>query len=215
MLHHLRDLCISPKTASSHTCGHKAKFSNYAHIQLESTFALRWPHRTKLIHRGTFMKLWVHQHCPVLPVYHLQAVERLLSCLSLDVWWEKMMMHLCKREACTQTFENKLLTICFWLQSHVQEVIALSDLICVLCFPWGIISLHSLFYCLGNQTDVCLFWVHIWVSEASSPNNGRNLSKWGKALFLANLTDPSEATFFPFYLSPLPLSFSDLNYPLA
>lgn len=116
-----------------------------------------------------------------------------------------MMMLLCKREASTQTFKNKLLTICFWLQS----------LIYVLCFPWGIIYLYSLFYCLGNQTDVCLFWVLIWVSEASSPNNGRNLSKCGKALFLTNLTDSSEATFFPFYLSPLPLSFSDLNYPLA
>lgn len=125
------------------------------------------------------------------------------------------MMHSCKREASTQTFENKLLTICFWLQSHVQEVITLSDLIYVLCFPWGIISLYSLFYCLGNQTDVCLFWVLFWVSEASSPNNSRNLSQWERALFLTNLTDPSEATFFPFYLSLLPLSFSDLNYPLA
>lgn len=65
---------------------------------------------------------------------------------------------------------------------------------------------------------MCLDWVLFWLScrEANSLNNGRNPSKWGEALLLTSLPDPSRSHISSPFICPLfPFSFSDSNYPLA
>lgn len=80
-------------------------------------------------------------------------------------------------------------------------------------------SSFTFLLCLGNQINVvCLDWVLLWLSrcEANSSNNGRNPPKWGEALFLASLPDPSRSHISTPFICPLfPCSFSDSNYPLA
>lgn len=60
----------------------------------------------------------------------------------------------------------------------------------------------------------CFYWLSC--CEDNSSDSGRNLSKWGVALFLTSLPDSSRNHISTPFICPLfPFSFSDCNYPLA
>lgn len=125
-------------------------------------------------------------------------------------------MHLYKK---LTRFKKKLLTIWFWLSSNTKSHCSFGAHVCLVFLLRNHFSSFTFLLCLGNQINVvCLGWVLFWLSccGSSSLNNSRNPSKWGEALFLASLLDPSGSHISSPFICPLfPFSFCDSNYPLA
>jgi len=140
------DLHIPPKTVNSQASAHKTEIPNHAYIQLKTQMdweGLIGPNSsTEALLRNYDSTSNKSVEC--FSVCHLQAIKAAVTLPTRSLMREKDDAFI--QKLTHKTFKKKLLTICFWLQSKVQKVIALSELIYVLCFFWEIISLHSPFY---------------------------------------------------------------------